>query len=107
MTADGKFGPASKGAVSRFQLSTGVADSGSVGPTEWLNLVGGCSAADSPEFMKALQAALGLAGYPQRISGELDELTTKHLAQSRTDSGSTISGVVTPADWLTLVGVGD
>jgi peptidoglycan hydrolase-like protein with peptidoglycan-binding domain len=107
VTADGKFGPATKGAVSRFQLSTGVSQTGSVGPTEWLNLVGGCSASTSPEFVKALQAALGLAGYAQRITGELDELTTGHLAQSRTDSGSTISGVVTPADWLTLVGVGD
>jgi peptidoglycan hydrolase-like protein with peptidoglycan-binding domain len=107
VSVDGKFGPATMGAVKRFQLSTDSTQTGIVDASDWLHLVGLCLPENNAEYVEALQFALRIPGYKQPITGELDLTTVDNLARSRADSGAPAGGAATAADWLTLVGVGD
>jgi hypothetical protein len=104
---DGNFGPATQSALRTLQVRLNAPVTGKTSAVNWLALLSNCDVESSPNKVKAFQAALLIPGYPQTVSGVLDAVTVTNLTRSRVDSGSSATGVVSVADWLTLVGVGD
>ncbi|MFD1828332.1 MULTISPECIES: peptidoglycan-binding protein [Streptomyces] len=105
---DGRFGPATEGAVRAFQSSRGLGADGVVGARTWTALLSagtepvlrrGASGADVQRLQRALTAALGRTVDTDGVFGPGTETAVRDYQSSR---GLAVDGVVGAGTWGAL-----
>lgn len=103
--ADGKFGPATKAAVIKFQKKKNLGADGVVGPKTWSKLLPVLKSGSSGAMVKVLQTSLNDHGAKLKVDGKFGADTQKALKSFQSKNKLTSDGVAGPATWGRIAGV--
>ncbi|MFM9368572.1 peptidoglycan-binding protein [Streptomyces sp. Da 82-17] len=106
LDVDGRFGPATAGAVEAYQKAKGLSVDGVVGPDTWGKLTPTLREGAKGAAVKAAQTLLSARGQSVAVDGEFGPATAGAVRAYQKAKGLDANGVVGPESWPALLAAG-
>jgi peptidoglycan hydrolase-like protein with peptidoglycan-binding domain len=106
LDVDGKFGPATEGAVKSFQAANGLEQDGVVGSNTWGKLIIVVKSGSKGEAVKGAQRQLNKYGYNLAVDGSFGPATDGATRDFQSKRGLAVDGSIGPNTWHALVSGG-
>lgn len=105
LALDGKFGPATKAAVQKFQAKSGLSADGQVGPLTWAKLIVQVQNGSRGSAVMGVQHSLRFAfGFTSlAVDGQFGPATTAAVRSFQTKFKIGVDGIVGPVTWNAMV----